>query len=90
MAHRINVVARTAVLAGLIALAPGAGLQAQMPLDDLRTLVDQGTRTPNTTLACCMKMARASLVTKPKPLGGTGSPLTRGTWTCKTTSRSVI
>jgi len=42
MAHSFSLVARTAVLAGVIGLAPGAGLQAQMPHDDLRTLADQG------------------------------------------------
>jgi TPR repeat protein len=53
MAHSCNVVARTAVLAGLIALAPGAGLQAQMPLDDLRTLADQGNADAQYNLGVC-------------------------------------
>ena len=42
MAHRINVVALTAVLVVVIALAPGTHLHAQLPLDELRALAEQG------------------------------------------------
>ena len=77
-------IALAAVLVGISALGSGTRLHAQqpladLPLDELRALAEQGDADAQSNLGACMRPARASRRSMPKRSDGSDSRPTRDT-----------